>query len=166
MKDGFIQQVDTPQNNYDYPNNKFVAGFIGSPQMNFFNVKLEKEDGKVVAVFGENKIVVPQEKINKLVDESYIGKEVIMGIRPENIDDAPAFVAAHPDSTMNVHIEVTELMGSETYLYFTTSGKEESVIARVDPRTATRTGDDIKVALDTSRLHFFDKDTEETLLQR
>ena len=166
MKDGFIQQVDTPQNNYDYPNNKFVAGFIGSPHMNFFNVKLEKEDGKVVAVFGENKIVVPQEKINKLVDESYIGKEVIMGIRPENIDDAPAFVAAHPDSTMNVHIEVTELMGSETYLYFTTSGKEESVIARVDPRTATRTGDDIKVALDTSRLHFFDKDTEETILQR
>ena len=166
MKDGFIQQVDTPQNNYDYPHNKFVAGFIGSPQMNFFDVKLDKENGKVVAVFGDNKIVVPQEKVAKLVDESYIGKEVTMGIRPENIDDAPAFVAAHPDSVMNVHVEVTELMGSETYLYFTTSGKEESVIARVDPRTVTRAHDDIKVALDTSRLHFFDKDTEETILQR
>ncbi|MBQ2977849.1 MAG: ABC transporter ATP-binding protein, partial [Clostridia bacterium] len=166
MKDGFIQQVDTPQNNYDYPNNKFVAGFIGSPQMNFFDVKLEKEDGKVVAIFGENKIVVPAEKVAKLKDESYIGKEVTMGIRPENIDDAPEFVAAHADAAMDVHVEVTELMGSETYLYFTTSGKEENVIARVDPRTATRAGDNVKVALDTARLHFFDKDTEETILNR
>ena len=166
MKDGFIQQVDTPQNNYDYPHNKFVAGFIGSPQMNFFDVKLEKKQDGVYAVFGNNDIKVPQEKLDKLVDESYIGKEVTMGIRPEDIDDAPAFVEAHPDSTMKVHVEVTELMGSETYLYFTTTGKDESVIARVDPRTSTRAGDDIKVALDTSRLHFFDKDTEETILQR
>jgi len=166
MKDGFIQQVDTPQNNYDYPNNKFVAGFIGSPQMNFFDVTLKKEGGDVVAVFGDNCIKVPQEKIAKLKDESYIGKEVTMGIRPENIDDDPEFVAAHSDSVMNVHVEVTELMGSETYLYFNTSGKAENIIARVDPRTRTRAGDDVKVALDTSRLHFFDKDTEETILQR
>ncbi|MBE5777450.1 MAG: TOBE domain-containing protein, partial [Clostridiales bacterium] len=166
MKDGFIQQVDTPQNNYDYPANKFVAGFIGSPQMNFFDVKLEKEDGKVVAIFGDNKIVVPQAKVAKLVDESYIGKEVVMGIRPENIDDADEAVAANPEAVMNVHVEVTELMGSETYLYFTTSGKDENVIARVDPRTKTRPGDDVKVVLDTSRLHFFDKDTEVTILQR
>ena len=166
MKDGVVQQVDTPQNNYDYPNNKFVAGFIGSPQMNFFDVTLKKEDGKIVAVFGDNKIVVPQEKIDKLKDESYIGKEVVMGIRPENIDDAPDFVAAHPEASMKVHVEVTELMGSETYLYFSTSGKNENVIARVDPRTVTRAGDDTMVALDTSRLHFFDKDTEETILNR
>jgi len=111
-------------------------------------------------------ILVPTEKIAKFKDESYIGKEVIMGIRPENMDDAPEYVAAHPESTMNVHVEVTELMGSETYLYFTTSGKEENVIARVDPRTVTRAGDDTKVALDTARLHFFDKETEETLLNR
>ncbi|MBR6184827.1 MAG: TOBE domain-containing protein, partial [Clostridia bacterium] len=166
MKDGFIQQVDTPQNNYDYPANKFVAGFIGSPQMNFFDVKLAKEGGQIVAIFGDNKIVVPQEKIAKFKDESYIGKEVTMGIRPENIDDAPEFVAEHADAVMKVHVEVTELMGSETYLYFSTSGKEENVIARVDPRTKTRAGDDVKVALDTSRLHFFDKDTEETILNR
>ena len=166
MKDGFIQQVDTPQNNYDYPHNKFVAGFIGSPQMNFFDVTLEKKADGVYATFGNNAIKVPQEKLDKLTDESYIGKEVIMGIRPEDIDDAPAFVEANPDATMKVHVEVTELMGSETYLYFTTSGKDESVIARVDPRTATRPDDDIKVAMDTSRLHFFDKDTEETILSR
>ncbi len=166
MKDGFIQQVDTPQNNYDYPANKFVAGFIGSPQMNFFDVRLEKENGKVVALFGDSKIVVPAEKIAKFKDESYIGKEVTMGIRPEDIDDAPEFVAAHPDSQIAVHVEVTELMGAETYLYFTTSGKDENVIARVDPRTKTKTGDDTKVAMDTARLHFFDKETEETLLNR
>ena len=166
MKDGVVQQVDTPQNNYDYPNNKFVAGFIGSPQMNFFDVKLEKQNGKIVAAFGNNTIVVPPEKIAKLKDESYIGKEVTMGIRPENIDDAPEFVAAHPDSTMDVHVEVTELMGSETYLYFTTSGKQDNVIARVDPHTLSKADQDVKVALDTSRLHFFDKDTEETILSR
>jgi multiple sugar transport system ATP-binding protein len=90
----------------------------------------------------------------------------VLGIRPENIDDAEEAVAANPEAVMNVHVEVTELMGSETYLYFTTSGKEENVIARVDPRTKTRPGDDIKVVLDTARLHFFDKETEATILQR
>jgi multiple sugar transport system ATP-binding protein len=104
-------------------------------------------------------------------DKSFLQKEVTMGIRPEDIDDNPEFVAAHPDSTIKVHVEVTELMGAETYLYFSTSGKEnkeDNVIARVDPRTVTRTGDDTKVALDTSRLHFFEKDTknEETILNR
>ena len=166
MKDGVVQQTDTPQNNYDYPANKFVAGFIGSPQMNFFDVHFAKQGDKVCAVFGENSIVVPQEILRRFKDESYLQKEVTMGIRPENIDDAPEFVAEHSDAVMKVHVEVTELMGSETYLYFSTSGKEENVIARVDPRTTTRAGDDVKVALDTSRLHFFDKETEETILNR
>ena len=167
MKDGFIQQVDTPQNNYDYPANKFVAGFIGSPQMNFFDVTLKAEGGNVYALFGNNKILVPQDKIKKFKDESYIGKEVCMGIRPENIDDDPEFVAAHPTETITVDVEVTELMGSETYLYLKTSGKDENIIARVDPRTATRAGDKgVKVAFDTTRLHFFDKETEETILNR
>jgi multiple sugar transport system ATP-binding protein len=166
MKDGFVQQVDTPQNNYDYPQNKFVAGFIGSPQMNFFNALLTKENGKVYATFGDNKILIPDEKIRKFKDESYIGKEVSMGIRPENIEDNPVFVKAHPEAAISVHVEVTELMGSETYLYFTTSGKEENIIARVNPRTTTRAGDDVSVALDTTCLHFFDKETEEAILVR
>jgi multiple sugar transport system ATP-binding protein len=166
MKDGFVQQVDTPQNNYDYPNNKFVAGFIGSPQMNFFDVKLEKQGNQVVALFGDNKIVVPDEKLKKLKDESVIGKEVVLGIRPENISDDPEIVAAHPDATFKVSVEVTEQMGSETYLYLSTTGKADNVVARVDPRTKTHVGDEIKVAMDTTRLHFFDKDTEETLLNR
>ena len=171
MKDGVIQQTDTPQNNYDYPANKFVAGFIGSPQMNFFDVTFDTKGDEVWAVFGENRVRVPKEILARFKDKSFLKKEVTMGIRPENIDDDPEFVAAHPDSTIKVHVEVTELMGAETYLYFTTSGKEnkeENVIARVDPRTKTRTGDDTVVALDTSRLHFFEKDTknEETILNR
>ena len=171
MKDGIVQQTDTPQNNYDYPANKFVAGFIGSPQMNFFDVTFDEKGDDVWAVFGENRVRVPQEILARFKDKSFLKKEVTMGIRPEDIDDNPEFVDADPDSTIKVHVEVTELMGAETYLYFSTSGKEnkeDNVIARVDPRTTTRTGDDTKVALDTSRLHFFEKDTknEETILNR
>ena len=165
MKDGFIQQVDTPQNLYDYPANLFVAGFIGSPQMNFFTVKLEKEGNDVLAKFGDNAIVVPQSKLGKFVDESYIGKEVYMGIRPEDIDDNAEVVAAS-SAVVECNVEVTELMGSETYLYLSTSGKDENIIARVDPRTESRAGQKVKVAFDVDRLHFFDKDTEVTLLNR
>ena len=92
MKDGFVQQVDTPQNLYDYPANLFVAGFIGSPQMNFFTVKLVKEGNDVAAVFGDNKIIFPPSKLAKFADEDYIGKEVYMGIRPENIHDEDVFI--------------------------------------------------------------------------
>jgi multiple sugar transport system ATP-binding protein len=89
-----------------------------------------------------------------------------MGIRPENISDDPAKVAAHPEASFKVHVEVTEQMGSETYLYLSVPTKTDNVIARVDPRTKTHIGDDIQVVMDTSRLHFFDKDTEETMLSR
>jgi len=166
MKDGFIQQVDTPQNLYDYPTNLFVAGFIGSPQMNFFTVKLEKEGDKVVAKFGENKITVPQGKLAKFTSDSYIGKEVYMGIRPENIHDEEVFLNNAPESCINVNVEVVELMGSETYLYLHTTGKDDNIVARVDPRSTSRVGDKIRVAFDANRLHFFDKDTEVTILGR
>lgn len=95
--------------------------------MNFFNAKLEKIDGKVYATFGENKILVPAEKLQKFVSDECIGKEVYLGIRPENINDAPEFVAKNPDSSIKVHVEVVELMGSETYLYLSTSGKEGNI---------------------------------------
>ena len=166
MKDGFIQQVDTPQNLYDYPVNRFVAGFIGSPAMNVFNVKLVKEADGVYATFGDNKIKIPAGKLQKFNSDSYIGKEVMMGIRPENIHDEEVFLNNSPDSVINVNVEVVELMGSETYLYLKTSGKDENIIARVDPRSTARTGDRIRVAFDSNRLHFFDKDTEATILNR
>lgn len=166
MKDGFIQQVDTPQNLYDYPGNQFVAGFIGSPQMNFFTVKLTKSGDGVYAVFGNNKVKIPEGKLKKFVSDSYIGKEVYMGIRPENIHDDAAFMSNSPDSVIDVDVEVVELMGSETYLYLKTTGKDGNIVARVDPRSVARTGDKIKVAFDVNRLHFFDKDTEATILTR
>ena len=166
MKDGFIQQVDTPQNLYDYPGNQFVAGFIGSPQMNFFTVKLTKSNDGVYAVFGNNKVKIPEGKLKKFVSDSYIGKEVYMGIRPENIDDSPAFISTYPDACIDVKVELTELMGSETYLYLSTSGKDENFVARVDPRTTSRGGDSIKVGFDVNRLHFFDVETEKTILAR
>ena len=166
MKDGFIQQVDTPQNLYDYPTNRFVAGFIGSPAMNILNAKLEKRGDGVYDTFGNNAIKVPTGKLQKFVSDSYIGKEVYMGIRPENIHDEEAFIKNSPDSLIDVDVEVTELMGSETYLYLKTTGKDENIIARVDPRSTSRAGDKIKVALDVNHLHFFDKDTENTILER
>jgi multiple sugar transport system ATP-binding protein len=166
MKDGVVQQVDTPQNLYDYPTNEFVAGFIGSPQMNFFDVKLEREGQDVVAKFGNNKIVVPSSKVGKFTDESYIGKEVVMGIRPENIHDSEEKLAEFATATVDVDVEVTELMGSETYLYLSTTGKEGNIVARVDPRSTSRAGSKIKIALDTNRLHFFDKETEKTILNK
>ena len=166
MKDGFVQQVDTPQNLYDYPANLFVAGFIGSPQMNFFTVKLVKEGNDVAAVFGDNKIIIPPSKLAKFADEDYIGKEVYMGIRPENIHDEDVFIQAAPNAVVDCNVEVTELMGSETYLYLSTSGKEENIIARVNPRTPSRAGQKVQIAFDVNHLHFFDKETETTLLTR
>ena len=166
MKDGFIQQVDTPQNLYDFPVNHFVAGFIGTPQMNFFNVKLVKKADGVYATFGDNSIKIPEGKLKKFASDSYIGKDVIMGIRPENIHDEEIFLANAPDSTINVAVEIVELMGSETYLYLKTSGKEDNIIARVDPRSTARGGDKIKVAFDANRLHFFDAETFNTILNR
>ena len=166
MKDGFVQQVDTPQNLYDYPANLFVAGFIGSPQMNFFTVKLVKEGNDVAAVFGDNKIIIPPSKLAKFADEDCIGKEVYMGIRPENIHDEDVFIQAAPNAVVDCNVEVTELMGSETYLYLSTSGKDENIIARVNPRTTSRAGQKVQIAFDVNHLHFFDKETETTLLTR
>jgi multiple sugar transport system ATP-binding protein len=134
--------------------------------MNFFNVTLKKEGQDVVAVWGNSKIVVPNDKISRFVDESYIGKEVVMGIRPENIGDDEAALAQFATATIDVDVEVTELMGSETYLYLSTTGKDGNIIARVDPRTSSKAGNKIKVAFDTNRLHFFDKETEKTILNK
>ena len=166
MKDGFIQQVDTPQNLYDYPANLFVGSFIGSPQMNFFDAKLVKRNDGVWAEFGSNAIKVPDSKVRKLVDESYIGKDVIMGIRPENIHDEERFLSVADGNLVETKVDVVELMGSETYLYLKVDGKESNVVARVDPRSASRTGDTVKVAFETNRLHFFDKDSELSILNR
>lgn len=171
MKDGFIQQVDTPMNLYETPDNVFVAGFIGSPQMNFFDTKLRRgEDGKCYCIFGENnenKILVPEGKVKLLKRDDVIGGEnVVLGVRPEDIHDDPAFVASASDSVVDAQVDVVEMMGAETYLYLTIGGFEKNIIARVSSRTTAQVGDKIKIAMDSNRIHLFDKQSEQTLLKR
>jgi len=159
MKDGLIQQVETPQSLYDNPVNTFVAGFIGTPQMNFINVILEKKGDDVYVNFENMSLKLPADKANNAAIKEYIGKEVVMGIRPEAIHDEPMHIATLADSVLDTHVEVTELMGAEIYLYLS-MGEEFKVVARVSSRSTSRAGDDIKVAFDMSRVHLFDKDTE------
>ena len=164
MKDGFIQQVDTPQNLYDSPVNTFVAGFIGSPQMNFINAVLAKKDGKYVVEFGaENQFSVEilESKAKGTDIENFVGKEVILGIRPENLHDEEMFLSSATTGVIECDVEVTEMMGSETYLYLSCDGNP--MIARVDPRSTAKAGDKIKVALDVNRIHLFDKETEKVI---
>ena len=157
MKDGVIQQVDTPANLYTKPDNVFVAGFIGSPQMNFVTATLSKENGNVYASFGDNKIMIPNGKVTPEL-EGYVGKEVIVGIRPEDIHDDEAFISSRPEAVCTAHVEVTEMMGAETYLYLELAG--EQFTARVNQRSTAKIGDTIKVAFETNKIHIFDKDTE------
>ncbi|MBQ9699245.1 MAG: TOBE domain-containing protein, partial [Lachnospiraceae bacterium] len=177
MKDGFIQQVDTPQNLYDKPVNTFVAGFIGTPQMNFVICTLEKrEDGAYIA-FGPNAIKLPAEKSNDPALEPYFGKEIVAGIRPELIHDEPIYLASMSDNVIEANVDVTELMGAEIYLYLAIDGVEafnveaskgenvkNDVIARVSSRSSARAGDRIQVAIDSSRIHLFDKDTQQFII--
>ena len=162
MKDGIVQQVDTPIELYERPRNMFVAGFIGSPQMNFFSAKLEKEGDAVYAILGENKIKLPENKASNPAINDYIGKEVVFGIRPEHIHDEEAFLANQPDGIVNAYVDITEMMGAETYLYLAINDTKS--IARVNSRSTAKLGDTIKVAFDLNRIHLFDKDTELTII--
>jgi multiple sugar transport system ATP-binding protein len=162
LKDGIIQQVDTPQNLYDKPANKFVAGFIGSPQMNLITALVEQEGANTVVRFGEHKVVLPESKARVLSDAGYIGKEVIFGIRPEDIKDDAAFLQASAGSVIEATIRVYELLGAEVYLYFDVN--DVSFTARVSPRTPARPGDTVRFALDMSKIHIFDKETENVIL--
>ena len=167
MKDGLIQQVDTPQKLYDYPCNIFVAGFIGTPQMNFINGKLVKKADGVYFDFQNVSLKLPEEKATAEELQDYIGQEVVVGLRPEAISDVADAVAANPEYSFEVNVDVTELMGAEIYLYLTVGDPEDeptSLIARVSSRSQSRAGDKIKVAVDMSRFHIFDKDTEVCIL--
>ncbi len=162
MKDGLIQQVDTPQNLYDTPCNIFVAGFIGTPQMNFIKGTLSKKGEDVFFNFENLSLKLPAEKANAPELADYIGKEVVVGLRPEGISDKVDVVAANPESSFEVDVDVTELMGAEIYLYLTVG--ETNMIARVSSRSQSRAGDKIKVSFDMSRLHIFDNDTERCII--
>ncbi len=171
MKSGVIQQVDTPQNLYLYPCNLFVAGFIGSPQMNFIEAKLLKEGKDFFVEYGTEdtktragvkfKIKLPAEKNKDNCLEEYAGKEVIMGIRPENVHNEPELIEANKDGIVEANVEVTELMGAETYLYM--DSEEQKITARVAPTNTAKPGDKIQIAFETKKIHLFDKDTEITI---
>ena len=162
MKDGIVQQIDTPSNLYNKPCNQFVAGFIGSPQMNFIDVKLEKKGSDLYAVFGDNSVKIPEGKASRPELAPYIGKEVVLGIRPEEIHDDQAFLSTYPDAVCKAFVEVTEMMGAETYLYLTINGVQFT--ARVNQRSTAKINDTIQVGFDVNKIHFFDKDTELTIL--
>ncbi|MBO7149794.1 MAG: sn-glycerol-3-phosphate ABC transporter ATP-binding protein UgpC [Clostridia bacterium] len=183
MKDGFMQQVDTPMNLYDYPINQFVAGFIGTPQMNFYTGKLTGTKKNVYVEFGLNKVALPKEKIDLIVNiDKYLNtdREIIFGIRPEDITDD---VTTKKESAqiIDVDVDVVEALGAETLLYCSTLKEEEAseeetfksiddevsnLIARVDSHTQTKPGQRVQLALDVDRCHIFDKETEVTILAR
>jgi len=162
MKDGLIQQVDTPQNLYDNPVNLFVAGFIGTPMMNFINGIIEKKGNDLYFTFGNNSVKLPPEKANNSELPDYVGKEVIGGLRPETIHDEPMWLSQLAGSVIDAKVEVTELMGNEIFLYLV--AEEQPLIARVSPRSTARAEETIKIALDIARIHIFDKDTEKCIV--
>jgi multiple sugar transport system ATP-binding protein len=156
---GVLQQLDSPQHLYDYPNNLFVAGFIGTPAMNFFPGKLRKDNGKLIVDTGDFAVPIPSKKAKPY--ENHAGKDIIFGIRPENIHDAD-FVPSNIDSEkVAVKVDLTELMGNEIFLYMV-SGKN-TFVARVDPRSKLNVGQQAEVALDMDSFHIFDAATEEAI---
>ena len=183
LKDGFIQQVDAPQKLYDYPANIFVAGFIGTPQMNLFDAVLTGTKSKVYVEFEGCKILCPKAVISKIINlEDYLntGKPVVLGVRPEDFHDEEAFISNSPNTLINVKVEVVEKLGAETLLYCEFVKGEEtevegqikslddtgvSLIAKVDSRTKTEVDQTVELAIDIVHAHLFDKETELSILE-
>ena len=162
MKDGIVQQVDTPQNLYDFPINMFVAGFIGSPQMNFLDATLNKDAKGYYLELSGDKILLPAEKTADGKLDAYVGKKIKAGIRPEDIKDDPEFIAKHSECKLETTVEVSELMGSEIYLYLVYKGNK--MTARVAPTSKAKNGSTVTVAFDPHKIHLFDPETELAIL--
>ncbi|MGO2267122.1 ABC transporter ATP-binding protein [Vagococcus salmoninarum] len=158
MKDGFIQQIGSPKEVYDTPNNVFVAGFIGSPAMNFFNVTL---NGGVISNEHGINLTLPEGKYKMLKEQGYEGKDLVFGIRPEDIHSEPIVLDTAPESVVKSEVVVSELLGAETMLY-TVVGDTE-FISKVDARSAYRPGEVIDLGFNLNKSHFFDKQTEEVI---
>ncbi len=155
MNDGYIQQVGIPKEIYDYPNNVFVGGFIGTPAMNFVHGKL-LEDGYFES---ENvRVKVPEAKYNILKKKGYERQPLIMGIRPEDIHDENIVMETYKDSHVKLKVEVSELLGAETNIYAKIGDKE--IVARVSARDDIEMGDELELAFDMNKVHFFDPNSE------
>ena len=160
MKDGVIQQVDTPQNLYEKPQNLFVAGFMGSPQMNFLDAVVRINGTAVTLEVAGQSIPLPPAKAKKLIDGGYNGKTVVMGIRPEDVYYSEMFIET-AKCVFSSTIKVYELLGAEVFLYFDLG--EFPMTARVDPRSNARPGDTVRFAFDVEKIHVFDKETEQVI---
>lgn len=158
MKDGVVQQIDTPSNLYNGPKNLFVAGFIGSPQMNFFDADCVVENGEAFLMIGTNKIHLTPSKSKALVDGGYDGRTVVMGIRPEDIGEE---VKCKNPNFMNAIVKVYELLGAQVQLYAECEGIQ--LTACVDSMTNAKAGTEVRFALNTDKIHIFDKETEQVI---
>jgi multiple sugar transport system ATP-binding protein len=152
-------QIDTPQNLYDSPDNIFVAGFIGSPAMNFFDVTLVEQDGEIYADSGSFRLKLPPEKAQAA--RGYAGQEVVFGVRPEDIHDREFTPPNIRAENLTARVDVTELMGNEIFVYLLTGKKQ--FIARVDPRTGARVGSDMDIAVNMDNCHLFDRASEQAI---
>ncbi len=159
MKDGFLQQIDTPQHLYDQPNNIFVAGFIGSPSMNFFDVTISKSGGQLLAEGPGFTVPTPDRLREPLT--GYIGRKAVLGIRPEDLHDAEFVPSGIRGGTIDAQVDVTELMGNEVFLYLVTSGSQ--FVARVDPRTRVHIGNRVQMIANLDHVHLFDKASEKAI---
>ena len=156
---GRVEQIGTPQEVYKHPANKFVAGFIGSPAMNFFEVTLE--DGRLVGPNRDFSLQVPEGNLKGLREKGYEGNKLIFGIRPEDINMEPAFLETFPESVLTAKISVSELLGAESHLYCVVGGSE--FVAKVDARDHMNTGSSIKLGFDLNKAHYFDAETEDNI---
>jgi len=161
MSLGVLQQLDTPQNLYDSPDNKFVAGFMGSPSMNFVDVTIEEGDGGLYAANPGFRMRIPDNKAATLA--GYKGQQVTMGVRPEHIVEQSRVPsgAVPEDAFIPVTVDVVELLGNEIFVYLTT--RTSTLTARMDPDLKLERGQEVKIALEPSKLHFFDPKTEQTI---
>jgi len=159
MKDGLLQQVDSPHNLYELPNNIFVAGFIGSPSMNFFNATLTSGDSGLYIDAGSFRVKVPETKTN--VYQSYAGKQVIFGLRPEDIHDPEYSPPNISGAMLKAQVDVTELMGHEVIVYLLAG--DHQCLGRLDPRTSFRVGNTVDAVINMDNMHIFDQETEEAI---
>ncbi len=159
MNAGIIQQVGTPQNLYNEPTNVFVAGFIGSPAMNFLEARIDATNGELVLDGGTFRLAIPKDRAPAL--REFVGREMLFGIRPENIHDHDFVPSGISTASLQVDVDVTELMGNEVFLH--TLAGDKKLLARVDPRTTARPGQPFELAVDLERVHVFDPESEEAL---
>lgn len=157
---GVLQQLATPQELYDNPANKFVAGFIGSPSMNFVDVTIESTGERLVAVHQGFKMTIPEERAGGL--REYVGKQVTMGIRPEHLVERSLAKGEIPETALiPATVDVVELLGNEIFVYLDVRG--QVITARMDPGLKLERGQQIEVVAVPEQLHFFDNQTEQTI---